>query len=199
MNLESNNLTKCIPCPEPAMVPWCPQSHTRTPHPTDGEVTPSVLLVSARAQPTHLFSEHENLTTRLLTQALCMVFPPANAPPMWLTPKSCCQIPSRGELTLGVSADESGEVSKECERGEVGQVGNLQGVQQGAQAFSTEPERQRGQEREAATGPTLTMFPWAPGHCVKLPHTVEDPQSYHSRLEHSTYSAQAHCSHAISC
>lgn len=46
----------------------------------------------------------------------------------------------RGGLTLGVRADQSGEVGQECERGEVGQVGDLQRVQQGAQALSTEPE-----------------------------------------------------------
>lgn len=67
---------------------------------------------------------------------------------MWLGPQILLSEPRRGEkeeLTLGVSADESGEISKECERGEVSQVSDLQGVQQGAEALSTEPEKRWGQ------------------------------------------------------
>lgn len=45
-----------------------------------------------------------------------------------------------GRLTLGIGADEGGEVSEEGEWREVGKVCDLQGMQEGAEALSTESE-----------------------------------------------------------
>ena len=58
------------------------------------------------------------------------------------------------ELTLGVGADEGGEVSEEGEGREVGKVGDLQGVQQGAEAFGAESGAKAGRGQGGGREPT---------------------------------------------
>lgn len=139
-------------------------------------------------------SRHTNLNTRL-AHSLVPQGPhsssnprshmprlPANTPPDLARPPSPLPGGARGELTLGVSADESGEVSKECERGEVSQVSNLQGVQEGAQALSTEPEKPWGREREGSSNgwDSRHLFTWASSAAKLSPHCK------HPQLPHST-------------
>lgn len=65
-------------------------------------------------------------------------------------------------LTLGVGTDKSGKVSQEGEGGEVSEVSNLQGVQEGAEALCAKSggEANEGQGEKGAdrTRPSCTVM-----------------------------------------